>query len=296
MSVIKKLFKIYREYDHKLLSEEQCFLSSTAPEIQGGNALINIISWSECFWYPGYTLKDKEKVVNISLSLVCSGSCEIREECRTTVLRQGDLAVYKRRNTEVIRTYGDEIFRKKVLIFNRTPFLSGLIDLLFHQDITFIHLTDVSMVEAAFDRIFMIFQKNQMNVELGVEVFRLLQLIHNQIVSTNYSSELLQAIRFIHAAPGMRISRETLAELCNMSISSLNRMFNNELSCSPGQYILKTRFEAARRYLLGMNIPIKQIAAECGFINSKHFSAEFHRYYGISPRECRNGVLPKSDA
>lgn len=291
----KKIFRVHREYDHKLLCEEHTYFPVLRPETQDENSLIHIAALSECFWHPGYVLRSKEKTACISLSLVCSGSCAVHEEYTSHILKPGDLAVYKRRNFEDIRTHGNDLFRKKVIVFNCTPFLSGLIDLLFLQDITFVHFDDPTGVEDLFDRILSIFRDGVNDVELNMAVFHLLYRIQKQSVKKQYSPQLQHAVELIHASAGMRISREKLAEECNMSISSLNRMFSRELQCSPGQYVLKKRFEAAKRYLIASRLPIKQIALECGFVNAKHFSAEFHRYYGISPREFRSGILPEKE-
>lgn len=45
---------------------------------------------------------------------------------------------------------------------------------------------------------------------------------------------------------------------------------------------------------------IKEIAEMCGYRNALHFSSEFHRTYGCSPREYRKkllfGILEESES
>lgn len=181
-----------------------------------------------------------------------------------------------------------------MLILHRSLLLNELLNMLFPDDITLIHLPEPDLFEQYFASIFEHMRSEQSSLrDLSVELFRLLQELHRQIVNKRFSQKLDEAIRVILATPKLRINRDELAQLCKTSVSSLNRMFQEELHCPPAQYIQRIRMETACRYLAGTKMLIKQIAEECGFINSKHFASEFHKCYGVTPSQYRNGETGK---
>jgi len=60
---------------------------------------------------------------------------------------------------------------------------------------------------------------------------------------------------------------------------------------SPAAYLRRCRLEASSRMLVASeysSASITRIALECGFGSSAHFSTEFRRYFGVSPRVFRN--------
>lgn len=271
----------------KLLCEEIFYYDELQGKKSAEEDLLSLFACGECIWQPGYVLRGSGPH-DPSLSFVCSGACEITGELNKTILQAGELAVFNRRSSENIRAVGDEPFRKKVLILNRTPFLAGIMDLLFPGNVSVIRLDGPEEMESFFDRILQSFRQGTVSsAENGVLLFRLLQKLKRNTAAPKYSSVLQQILRRIHETPYLRITREELARFCGMSLSSLNRIFQKEMNCTPGQYILNARFERAGRYLACMTMPVKQVAIECGFPDQKYFSREFHRRFGVSPSEYR---------
>lgn len=284
----------YRKSDGALMYDERFYLPH-ASELDDGSALLRLVSYIECVWYPGAVVQNNVQTPDISLSLCTTGSCEIhREAYNTIVQKKGDLIVYKRLKSETLKTHGSEIFRKKVLILHRSLLLNELFNMLFPDDITLIHLPEPELFEQSFAYILECVRSESPSLgNLSVELFRLLQELHRQIVNKRFSPKLEETIRVILATPKLRINRDELAQFCKMSVSSLNRMFQEELHCPPAQYIQRIRMKTACRYLVGTKMLIKQIAEECGFINSKHFASEFHKFYGVTPSQYRSGETGK---
>ena len=85
----------------------------------------------------------------------------------------------------------------------------------------------------------------------------------------------------------------TLAELCsiaNMSRSSLLKQFTKLCKCSPSDYLLNTRLENACKMLEHTSYSIAQIAQDCGFYDSSHFSKAFFKSKNILPKDYRNSL------
>jgi AraC family transcriptional regulator len=96
---------------------------------------------------------------------------------------------------------------------------------------------------------------------------------------------LAEALRAIHDDSGIRLGR--LAALCRLHPSHLARAFKQHLGCSVGEYVRQSRVSRARCLLTASSLSLAEIAAECGFADQPHFSREFKRLVGVTPRRFR---------
>jgi AraC family transcriptional regulator len=51
--------------------------------------------------------------------------------------------------------------------------------------------------------------------------------------------------------------------------------------------VLRLRSEQAQRLLKETDLPLAQIALECGFANQSHLTLVFKRLFGVTPRAYR---------
>lgn len=103
-------------------------------------------------------------------------------------------------------------------------------------------------------------------------------------------AELLRVIAYIDENYAENI---TLADLCavsNMSRSSLLNQFSRLYNCSPSVYLLNTRLENACKMLEQSQYSIAQIAQDCGFYDSSHFSKMFCKVKKMLPKEYRHSI------
>ena len=80
-------------------------------------------------------------------------------------------------------------------------------------------------------------------------------------------------------APG----NTALARESGLSLYQLDRRMKRVFGLSTGQWLLKTRINAARRLLQETDAPIASIALEVGYSDQSAFSKQFRRSTGISP-------------
>lgn len=78
-----------------------------------------------------------------------------------------------------------------------------------------------------------------------------------------------------------------LCERLKISPATLNRVFQNQLECSPGRLILDRRLRLGMGLLAGSDQSIAEIAVKCGFRNTKTFSRFVRRGTGVSARDFR---------
>jgi AraC-like DNA-binding protein len=80
---------------------------------------------------------------------------------------------------------------------------------------------------------------------------------------------------------------EDLARLTRLSLSHFCRAFRSSFGCPPHRFITHCRLERAKELMLRTDVPLLQIAIECGFADQPHFSRVFLRFVGISPARWR---------
>jgi AraC family carnitine catabolism transcriptional activator len=83
------------------------------------------------------------------------------------------------------------------------------------------------------------------------------------------------------------LTPRALATSCGVSVRQLERIVRARFGDSPMQRYLEIRLQAARNLLFYGDIPIKQVAAACGFSAPAVLSREFRRQFGQTPREFR---------
>jgi len=95
------------------------------------------------------------------------------------------------------------------------------------------------------------------------------------------------ALRYMQANFGRELTLEDLSAKLGIDKSYFVRIFKKAVGSTPMRYYLDLRLEAARNRLSDSRDPLRSIAAELGFRDEFHFSHQFKRYAGCSPREWR---------
>ncbi|MBV8574042.1 MAG: helix-turn-helix transcriptional regulator, partial [Acetobacteraceae bacterium] len=86
------------------------------------------------------------------------------------------------------------------------------------------------------------------------------------------------------------ISLADLAGVVKHSVFHFMRKFRAEFGSPPHAYVMQRRIEQARRQLARRDIPLKVVAANCGFADQSHMTRLFRRVLGTTPAEYRNSV------
>lgn len=84
-------------------------------------------------------------------------------------------------------------------------------------------------------------------------------------------------------------SLEEAAVLVSLSPSYLSKIFKDHWGAGFSEYLLKTRMEKACELLNDIRYKGYDIAYYIGYDNPKNFSRAFKAYFGMSPKEYRNG-------
>ena len=92
----------------------------------------------------------------------------------------------------------------------------------------------------------------------------------------------LTAIERNFTDPTLTVSH--LAEICSMSEVYFRKIFLNSFGISPKEYLIRKRMEYARQLVELGELEITEIAQLCGYSEPCHFSREFKRRFGASPK------------
>jgi len=83
------------------------------------------------------------------------------------------------------------------------------------------------------------------------------------------------------------ITNQHLASISNMSLRAFERRFRAAFHLTPQRFLRKLRLRIASRALIHSDASLSEIALNGGFADQSHFSREFRRQFGRTPREYR---------
>ena len=101
---------------------------------------------------------------------------------------------------------------------------------------------------------------------------------------------LKQALKLLESDPCKTPSLAELARHLQLCPTSFCRAFKQSTGLSPHQYLLSHRINCAKEMMRDQARALTEIALDCGFSNSSHFSVVFRRIVGTSPREYRRSL------
>lgn len=102
-------------------------------------------------------------------------------------------------------------------------------------------------------------------------------------------------IDYIQSNYGERLRIDTLARRAGMSAAQFERRMRRIFQLSAGQFIMKTRIDAAAERLVASEQSIAAIALAVGFCDQSALSRQFKQVTGLSPRHYRQLAVPGGD-
>ena len=123
-------------------------------------------------------------------------------------------------------------------------------------------------------------------------------------LESNASGRIREIQRYIEANFSQDLQIGELAQKFYMNHCYLTHLFKKQVGYSPKQYLLLNRLSYAQELLETTDLPIFQIAFQCGFGDPNHFIRTFRENFGLSPNQFRqknaktpvNGLTPSQES
>lgn len=104
-------------------------------------------------------------------------------------------------------------------------------------------------------------------------------------------ASLAKVIAYIRQNQHRSIENASLAKLAGCSLRAFERRFARVMHATPQQYVRRMRVRLACRALVSGSETLAEIALNHGFCDQSHFTREFHRETGATPREYRERYM-----
>lgn len=86
------------------------------------------------------------------------------------------------------------------------------------------------------------------------------------------------------------ISLAELAAVVGLSQVHFIRLFRERFASPPHAYVMSQRIDRAKVLLTRGNLPIKEVAASCGFADQSHLTRLFKRHVDTTPRRFQLSI------
>ena len=123
--------------------------------------------------------------------------------------------------------------------------------------------------------------------QLFVQMVRLNRIFHEPAKGGLSAFDLKRAVAMIESLSDDRPTLADLAREVGISRFHFCRAFKQSTGTTPHAFIAQRRLEHSADMLRSTNLSATEIAMECGFGSSSHFTIAFKRAYGASPTEFR---------
>lgn len=96
-----------------------------------------------------------------------------------------------------------------------------------------------------------------------------------------------RVLEHMDANLGGPLRNRELAALVDLSEFHFNVAFRNSVGATPHEFLIRRRIERAQRLMLSTDMPLCDIAAECGLADQAHLSRLFRKVVGETPAAWR---------
>lgn len=104
------------------------------------------------------------------------------------------------------------------------------------------------------------------------------------------SAYIARVVKYMQQNYHRKITVKELAEVANISVGHLERLFRNEHSTTPIEYLNLYRIQNACNLLIHTDYTIQQVGELVGFYDAKFFYNTFKKYIGLTPKNYKKAT------
>lgn len=228
-------------------------------------------------------------VILWALHFVAEGICKLQCEGRGFLLKRGNVFL-NRTNQEITLSVPEgETFCKKTILILYSDALEAICGSFSDIESDIIFLKEPDHFEHLLDAIRSAILSGQEGngKELSVLTYACLAELNSMGASSE--SELSNLVaESISRNPAQFANIDSLLRETGFSRRNLFRFFQKKYSCTPMQYVIRSRLEKSRWYLnCHMEMSIEEVARVCGYHSAGFFIREFKKLNGFTPNQYR---------
>ena len=111
--------------------------------------------------------------------------------------------------------------------------------------------------------------------------------LNKAVLTISPYRDMTAVLEYVNSHYHEDISIKTLAGMAHLSVSQFERKFKKTFQLTPVRHIIHVRVKAAKQLLMTTNKKISTVAQDTGFYDHSHFTREFIRETGFTPRDYR---------
>lgn len=134
-------------------------------------------------------------------------------------------------------------------------------------------------------------EKQARQEQLFLQLLVLLRQACRDEAAQDQEARLHRLLDWLNDHYSEEVAWEALADRFSLSLRTLHRQMKQQTGSTPQRYLNRLRLLQARHLLRHSDMRITDIAFQCGFGDSNHFSTLFRREFGYAPRAERQNML-----
>lgn len=238
-------------------------------------------------WGPGdfYAQVDRQVV---SFNLVTGGSMFFQQGSRSGTVAPGELFIAHKGVGQRFET-GDAGFLHKRSIMLQGLGLDALMQVTGLTGVDRVRFENPAHITSLFRRCYRLLRDKPMG--FASELFLVACAVINECCqsrSAHYPAPVRAAVEFMEQNLKKNPKLPAIAGAAGLSVRHCIRVFQHHLHQSPRSFFIGLRISVAKTMLMHSGLSIKQIGNDIGYEDPFHFSAQFKRRTGLSPRAFRD--------
>lgn len=194
-------------------------------------------------------------------------------------------------------TYECIVFDTKIMMNNNDTFIKQIQKLTAHEILLYPVLShNIPLLYSHLEILFHSMHNKEKGYEflvLGTLYLFLGTILEHELYETNSQvtfishqmTPLKDVLEYLEKNYTDKITLNTLADIAGMNPKYFCRYFKSLTSRSPIDYLNYYRIECAREQLSTTDLPITEVAFNCGFNEVSYFIKTFKKYLGITPKQ-----------
>jgi AraC-like DNA-binding protein len=225
-----------------------------------------------------------------SIEFVKEGRFEFVQEGRTHIVEPGAVFLVRQGCENSMRTLDAHAVKRVMIV--EGPGLELILSSCGLGSCDVVRGVSTERLDALFDEAKRLFLSTPPSFfrKASTVVYESLLLLGAAAASSALPPPVRRALELFEGMGAARFDVKDLARKCACSPVTLQRLFRKSLGQTPRERLIAMKMELAKGMLSAGSDSIKEISRKLGYGSQLHFSTEFRRRVGASPRQWRNGA------